>query len=98
MGRKEFSAGNNADWSRDATRNELLSAVNLHNWGIFFTRRDASKANDFIRHMMSETRNMGMNCQPPFRKELGSEKIETLVHELRNSIDDQVGLEWNFVL
>ena len=53
---REFSAGNQADWSRDACRTPLLQPVNLINWGVFFTRRDAAKANDFIRHMQTETR------------------------------------------
>jgi len=89
-GNREFSAGNQADWSRDACRNTLLQPVNLINWGVFFTRRDAAKANDFIKHMQTETRNMGINCQPPFRKELANEKIETLVQELRSSINPEV--------
>ena len=90
MGQKEFSSGPQADWSREATRNQLISPVNLVNWGIFFTRRDAAKANDFVKHMQTETKNMGISCQVPFRKELVNEKIETLVQELRSSINDRV--------
>lgn len=92
MGQKEFTGGPQADWSREATRGQLISPVNLVNWGIFFTRRDAAKANDFIKHMQSETKNMGISCQVPFRKELHNEKIETLVQELRNSINERVQL------
>ncbi|KAK3795239.1 hypothetical protein RRG08_056298 [Elysia crispata] len=92
MGQKEFSAGPQSDWSREATRNQLVSPVNLVNWGIFFTRRDASKANDFVKHMQTETKNMGISCQVPFRKELMNDRIETLVQELRNSINDKVQL------
>ncbi len=90
MGNKDFSAGPQADWSREATRNTLISPVDLRNWGIFYTRKDSNKASDFIRHMQSETRNMGINCQAPFRKELTNERIETLVQELRKSIDENV--------
>ncbi|BFZ03166.1 hypothetical protein BsWGS_06204 [Bradybaena similaris] len=90
--RKDFPAGPQADWSREITRNELICPVNLLNWGLFHTRKDAGRANDFVRVMLSETRNLGISCQPPFRRELRDEKIDTLVQELRNSITDQVQL------
>ena len=98
MGQKEFSSGPQADWSREATRNQLISPVNLVNWGIFFTRRDAAKANDFVKHMQTETKNMGISCQVPFRKELVNEKIETLVQELRSSINDRVSRFFFFLV
>lgn len=91
MGRgKKFPAGPQADWSREISRSELICPVNLLNWGLFYTRKDAGRANDFARVMLSETRNLGISCQTPFRRELVNEKIDTLVQELRSSINDQV--------
>nr|QOW64977.1 hypothetical protein [Lymnaea stagnalis] len=92
MGKREFTAGPQADWSREACRNELISSVSLLNWGIFFTRKDAVRANDFIKHLQSEAKNMGMSCNVPFRRELVNEKIDTLIQELRNSINERVQL------
>lgn len=98
MGKKEFTGGPQADWSREACRNELLSTVNLLNWGIFYTRRDAAKTNDFIKHLQAEAKNMGISCNVPFRRELSTEKIETLVQELRNSINESVKIVHYFFL
>ncbi|CAG5115063.1 unnamed protein product [Candidula unifasciata] len=92
MGRKGFPAGPQADWSREIGRNELICPVNLVNWGLFYTRKDSGRANDFARLMLSETRNLGISCQAPFRRELVNEKIDTLVQELRHSINDRVQL------
>uniref|UniRef100_A0A2C9L950 Uncharacterized protein n=1 Tax=Biomphalaria glabrata TaxID=6526 RepID=A0A2C9L950_BIOGL len=92
MGNKEFMAGPQCDWSRDVCRNELVSAVSLMNWGVFYIRKDAPRVNDFIRCLQNEAKNMGINCLVPFRKELVNEKIETLVQELRNSINSKVQL------
>lgn len=89
-GGKVFSAGPQGDWSRECTRNRLISAVNLQNWAVFYTRRDARKANDFITTMQRETGNMGINCKPPIRQELSNDKIETLLQELRRNINPQV--------
>jgi hypothetical protein len=83
-------AGPQADWSRDATRSKVLTAVDLRNWVVFFVKRDMSKATEFINTMQTVCKQMGIQCNKPKFCELGDDRVDTLSRYLRDNINPSV--------
>ncbi|XP_052687715.1 piwi-like protein 1 [Crassostrea angulata] len=83
-------AGPQADWGRDATRNKVLTAVDLRNWTVLFSKRDASKASEFINMMQTCCRQMGIQCNKPTCCELHDDRVDTLSRSLRDNINPSV--------
>nr|XP_022317079.1 piwi-like protein 1 [Crassostrea virginica] len=83
-------AGPQADWSRDATRNKVLTAVDLKNWTVIFVKRDAGKASEFINSMQQCCRQMGIQCNKPTCCELHDDRVDTLSRSLRDNINPSV--------
>lgn len=83
-------AGPQADWGRDATRNKVLTAVDLRNWTVLFSKRDAGKASEFINMMQTCCRQMGIQCNKPTCCELHDDRVDTLSRSLRDNINPSV--------
>lgn len=83
-------AGPQADWGRDATRNKVLTAVDLRNWTVLFSKRDAGRASEFINMMQTCCRQMGIQCNKPTCCELHDDRVDTLSRSLRDNINPSV--------
>nr|ASW22511.1 piwi2 [Nematostella vectensis] len=84
------SAGDQADWGRDATREKVISAVNLNNWMVFFTQRDSGKANDFVQTMNKCAPAMGIQVNQPKMNQLRDDRTETYLRSIRENLHPQV--------
>ncbi|XP_069123522.1 piwi-like protein 1 isoform X1 [Argopecten irradians] len=84
------SAGPNADWGRDATRQHVITAVPLKNWVVLYTKRDGTKASNYIKQMLQCCPQMGIECQPPVRFELHDDRTETVIRTLRENINPSI--------
>nr|AWH61378.1 putative piwi-1 [Actinia equina] len=90
FGNSSCSAGNNADWGRDATRQQVISAVDLHTWMIVFVKRDQSKALEFISTMKQVTPVMGIGVRDPHMIELRDDRTETYLRSIRENLHPRV--------
>lgn len=88
----KVSAGPNADWGQATGRQQVITAVPLRTWVVLYTRRDQSKANDFITWMLKLCPQMGIDCSPPIRFELRDDRVETYIRALREQINPKIQL------
>ena len=56
-------AGPEADWSKHVVKENVISAVPLHNWLLVFCKRDSSKAMDFFNTLKKVTPSMGIQVR-----------------------------------
>ncbi|XP_014665207.1 PREDICTED: protein argonaute-3-like, partial [Priapulus caudatus] len=87
---KSFNLDASCEWTNIATRNTVLNPVNLRTWVIFFTRRDATKASDFVQALKSTSLVMGMQVANPRMYELKDERTDTYVRSITESINPNV--------
>ncbi len=83
-------SGHQADWSRAATNEHVITAVPLKTWVVMYTKRDHSKAIDFIDTMLKVAGTMGIDCSQPTRFELKDDRVETYIRALRENINPRV--------
>ncbi|XP_060067150.1 piwi-like protein 1 [Ylistrum balloti] len=83
-------AGPNADWGRDVTKQHVITAVPLKNWVVLYTKRDGTKASNYIKQMLQCCPQMGIECHPPVRFELHDDRTETVIRTLRENINPSI--------
>ncbi|XP_071952418.1 piwi-like protein 1 [Antedon mediterranea] len=81
-----------ADWGREVCREKVISAVDLTDWVVVFTRRDAQKTTDYIQMMFQVTRQMGINISDPVRLELQDDRTESYLRVIRDAINPRLQL------
>ncbi|WAQ95553.1 PIWL2-like protein [Mya arenaria] len=84
---KIVKSGPTADWGRAATSENVITAVALRNWVVIYTRRDQTKANDYISTTLKVAPQMGIECSQPIRFELKDDRVETYIRALREHIN-----------
>ena len=92
FGNKTIPGNPQADWGRDATREQVITAVPLRNWVVLYTKRDQQRAQDYIGHMLKVCPQMGIDAQAPTRFELRDDRTETFVRALRENINPRVSI------
>lgn len=81
-------SGAAADFSRAATSNIVMEAVDILNWLVVYVERDAKAAKSFIDFMMKISGPMGISVSPPVTEVLKNDKTETYVQAIRNKLND----------
>ncbi|RWS16906.1 piwi-like protein 1 isoform X1 [Dinothrombium tinctorium] len=82
---KSFEANAKAEWSNDARNSSLLEAKPIERWVLVFTKRDAIKADEFIRMMQQVARPMGFNLANPKKIEIRDEFPATYVGAIKEN-------------
>ena len=82
----------NCDWNRDIGRHPVKTAVNLKNWMIVFTRRDANTAERFVETCNGCCRQMGIQINEPYVIEINDDRAETYVREIKKNLKDTTQL------
>lgn len=90
--KKKFVVSEEADWGRDSVKENVISAVTLKNWLVMFTRRDQSKAMDFVSMMKRVCPPMAIQVNEPQVVELPSDRTDVYLHALRDSINPHLQL------
>lgn len=83
-------AGINADFNRHVTANEVLEAVNIHNWLVIHTKNDTKYARSFMECMERNARPMGITVSKPNVYVLDMDKTELYVQALRRLVNPQL--------
>lgn len=84
--KRQYSAGVNADFGRNATNNELLEVVNITNWLLIHTRNDSRVAKSFLDCVERNCRPMGIEVARPKFCVLDTDKTDVYVNALRDQI------------
>lgn len=76
-----------ADWGREATREKVITPVDLNprGWIVLFIQRDEAKANSFVNMMRQVTRSMGIRVGDPTLIRLNDDRIETYVSNIKKN-------------
>jgi len=90
MGSKTIVANEQADWGREATRETVISAVDLKNWMVISTKRDQQKALDFVQNMKQCCPQMGIKCNEPNSFAIKDDRTETYLRCIRENLNPQV--------
>jgi aubergine-like protein len=81
-----------ADWGAVATRNKVLTAVDLVRWMIFHSPRDARFAHDFAGIMRKVGPQMGIQVGDAYISGLRDESIDSYLCALRQNINPSLQL------
>ncbi|GAB1601208.1 piwi-like protein 1 [Argonauta hians] len=86
MRERDFSASQEADWSRDLCRNSVITPVPLQDWVVVTCKQDVGRAKDFISMMMKVTGPLGIHVSQPRLIETRDQRTETLIRLLRETV------------
>ncbi|XP_033236662.1 protein argonaute-3 isoform X1 [Drosophila pseudoobscura] len=86
FGKKVVTAGQNAEFSKDAVKNEMLEAIHLNNWIIIHFKTDLRAAISLLDNMKQCCRPLGMNISKPKIISLDHDRINEFIDALRRNI------------
>ena len=86
------SAGKEADWGRDMTKENVITPVNISNWLLIFTKRDAQKAYDFYTTMDKVCPPMGISIDEPKVIELVDDRTDSYLRAIRENMQSTLQL------
>ena len=93
---KSASAGHQADWGRDMSRNKVIAAVNVENWIIFYVRTNGPDVLNFLQEVMQTGPQLGIKMAMPTQIALSDDKTETLIREMRKAVNPKVSRLFSF--
>ncbi|CAH1965527.1 unnamed protein product [Acanthoscelides obtectus] len=87
FGNNQVQTNNNADWNRAVGENKVTGPVDIFNWIVFFTDRDAKNAQMFAQTMMKLAPVMGCRINQPRPIKLPNDRTETYMTYCQENID-----------
>lgn len=90
LGSKTIMCNDQADWGREATREQVISAVDINNWMVVCTKRDQQKAMDFVQTMKQCCPQMGIQCRDPSTFAIRDDRTESYLRAIRENLNPQV--------
>ncbi|XP_041452050.1 protein argonaute-3 isoform X2 [Drosophila obscura] len=84
--KKVVSAGQNAEFSKEAVKNEMLEAIHLNNWIIIHFKTDLRAAISLLDNMKQCCRSLGMSISKPTIISLDHDRIDAFIDALRRNI------------
>lgn len=83
---KEFPVGSSSDFSKAATTNTLYDVINLTDWLLIYTNKEARIAKSFVVCLKQCTTQMGMMVSMPRQIPLDDDRTETYAKLLRKEL------------
>ncbi|XP_032595501.1 protein argonaute-3 isoform X1 [Drosophila grimshawi] len=84
--KRNISAGQRADFSNDALKNEMLEVVHLKNWILIHPKSDVRTANALLNNMERCCKSFGMSYCTPSIVSLDQDRVDAYVGALRRNI------------
>lgn len=81
-----------ADWSRAATNNHMLTTVDLLRWAVIHTQRDSRCSKEFVSTLCRVAPQMGVKVSQPDILPLPNDSIDNYIRVLREYVHDRVQL------
>lgn len=92
FGDSEVSAGPEADWGRAVGNNKVINAVDVQEWLFLATKRDSSKAEEFVTTYKRCAQNMGIRVSNPNLIYLHNDRTENYIAALKEGMHSKVQL------
>lgn len=92
FGNKTARVNEKCDWSRDATNSALITPVAIKSWLFVYTRRDSTKAEDFLNNLKNVSRCMGFQFCAPTKIEINDDLPATYCNSIRASFKQEMQL------
>ena len=92
FGSGSVSAGLKADWGSELRHNRVITPVDVENWAIFYTRRNAPDVMSFVQEAQRVGSQMGIHVRMPAQVALPDERTETLIKALRQAVGPEVSI------
>ena len=84
------SAGPTADWSRAVMANNVIKAIDMEKWAVFYVRPNHNDVQNFVDEMQRVSLQLGIHYSRPELIQLRDDKVETLLNNLRRSVNPAV--------
>ncbi|KAK2142285.1 hypothetical protein LSH36_977g02059 [Paralvinella palmiformis] len=81
-----IGSGPETDWSRSMGREHVLTGVDLTNWIVLFTKRDAQIGHSFIQCIQQVSPTMGWQVVRPVILELVNDRTESYLNAIRANL------------
>ena len=94
----QVSAGDQADFGRAATSNEVIEGIDLQTWLFVYTERDSKQANGFVDLMLKISRPLGVSVAPPTMQVLKDDRTDTYVQALRKQLEGNPKIQMVVIL
>ncbi|XP_061673769.1 piwi-like protein 2 isoform X2 [Syngnathoides biaculeatus] len=88
-----FTIGADGSWSREVVRLASISSVPLKTWAIFYPRRCAEQAEEFISTFSKVGGPLGLQVARPTCVELRDDRIETYVKSIHSQLTCEASLQ-----
>ncbi|KAI6656672.1 piwi B [Oopsacas minuta] len=86
------SAGKEADWGRDLTKENVITPVQISHWLLIFTKRDHQRAFDFYNAMSKVCPPMGISIDQPKVIELADDRTDSYLRGIRENLQSTLQL------
>ena len=90
FGSTSITSNAQADFGREAVKEQVITPVNLNCWMVVFVRRDQGKALDYVTMMKKVTPAMGISVNDPQMLEVRDDRTETYLRSIRENLHPQV--------
>ena len=90
FGNTTITSNAQADFGRDAVKEQVITPVHLNKWIVVFVKRDEGKAFDFVTMMKKVTPPMGISVADPVMLVVRDDRTETYLRSIRESLHPQV--------
>nr|CAH7766461.1 unnamed protein product [Callosobruchus chinensis] len=87
FGNNQFQTNNNADWNRAVGEYQVTGPVDIFNWIVFFTDKDAKNAQMFAQTMQKLGPVMGCRINQPKPVKLPNDQTQTYMTYCQQNID-----------
>ena len=85
-----FAVNSKADWGRETTSNQMLSAVDLKKWVLVYVSKNEAVAQGFVSLITKLAPKMGMKVAQPDMKSLANDRTETYLKTIRDAVNPNV--------
>jgi len=79
-----------ADWGRESTSNQMLTAVDLKKWNVVYVTKNEAVAQNFVSLMTKLAPKMGMRVAQPDLTPLPNDRTETYLKAIRDVVNPSV--------
>lgn len=87
---KSIICNREADWGKEATREAVITGIDINSWMVISTKRDQPKAFEFVQTMKQCCPQMGFKCGDPFFFALNDDRTETYLRTIRENLNQKV--------
>ncbi|XP_032869778.1 piwi-like protein 2 [Amblyraja radiata] len=90
---KSFPSGPDVNWSKEVSREKVISAIPMHCWTLFCSKQNATRAKDLISCMSKVAEPIGMTFLQPAYVELKDDRTQTYIRSLQSHLESNTSVK-----